>query len=133
MKIQEAILKVTFVFFLLLNVKLSLATVINIPADFITIQEGIDNSTNGDTVLVHPGTYVENLTISGKNIVLASLYFIMGDTSYISQTIIDGSYSGNTIRLLSNSSSLIEGLTIINGGVVNMYISVYGGNIYCNG
>jgi hypothetical protein len=37
------------------------ATIINIPADYPTIQQGIDASTDGDTVLVQPGMYVENI------------------------------------------------------------------------
>ena len=47
------------------------ATTINIPADYSTIQEGINASVDGDTVLVAQGTYSENLILE-KEIVLAS-------------------------------------------------------------
>ena len=47
------------------------ATIINVPSDFSTIQEGIDASVDGDTVLVAQGNYVENLVLE-KEIVLAS-------------------------------------------------------------
>ena len=47
------------------------ATTINIPSDYETIQEGIDASVDGDTVLIAQGTYTENLIIE-KEIVLAS-------------------------------------------------------------
>ena len=47
------------------------STTINIPADFSTIQEGIDASVEGDTVLIAQGIYYENLILE-KSIVLAS-------------------------------------------------------------
>ena len=62
----------------------ALATIINVPADQSTIQAAIDASFNGDTVLVQPGTYVENISYYNKDIVLGSLFLTTGDTSYIS-------------------------------------------------
>ena len=70
------------------------SSTINVPQDLTTIQTAIDNSNNGDTVLVSPGTYFENINFNGKNIVLGSSFLTTGDTSYISQTIIDGSQQG---------------------------------------
>ena len=66
------------------------ARIINIPADYLTIQTGIDASINGDTVLVQPGTYIENVNFNGQNIALASMFITTRDTAYISSTIIDG-------------------------------------------
>src|SRR3972149_11414722 len=40
------------------------AVTIHVPADQPTIQAGIVAAANGDTVLVSPGTYTENLTVS---------------------------------------------------------------------
>ncbi len=48
------------------------ATIINIPDDYSTIQAGIDASSDGDSVLVQPGGYYENLTIEEKNITIFS-------------------------------------------------------------
>jgi len=48
------------------------ALIIHIPADYPTIQQGIDAAANGDTVLVAPGEYEENPVIVDKNILLTS-------------------------------------------------------------
>ncbi len=74
-----------FLFFSLLS-----ATIINIPTDYSTIQDGINASVDGDTVLVADGTYYENLSIA-KDITLASHFIIDGDYSHRDATIIDGS------------------------------------------
>ncbi len=67
--------------------------------NFTTIQAGIDYCTNGDTLLVYPGTYYENLVIIEKYMTIGSLYLTTGDESYISQTIIDGFQNGCVIRI----------------------------------
>ena len=71
------------------------ATTINIPSDYTTIQEGIDASVDGDTVLIAEGTYYENLILE-KEIVLAShaIYDDLDsdwlDNWYIQETVISG-------------------------------------------
>jgi hypothetical protein len=106
----------------------SSATVINIPADWPTIQQGIDASSDGDTVLVQPGTYYENINFNGHNIVLGSLFLTTGDTSYIDQTVIDGDSAGTVVVFENGESatSVLTGFTVQNGYSYN------GGGIYCN-
>jgi hypothetical protein len=103
------------------------ATIINIPDDYSTIRAGIDASSDGDTVLVQPGIYYENLNFNGHNIVLGSLFLTTGDTSFIAQTIIDGDSSGSVVIFTNNedSSAVFTGLKIQHG------YSNLGGGIYC--
>jgi len=104
------------------------STIINIPGDYPTIQQGIDHGQDGDTVLVQPDIYFENLNFNGDNVVLASLFLTTGDTAYVSTTIIDGVLGGSVIRLYSqeDSTAQVVGFTIQNG---RSYYN--GGGIYC--
>jgi len=111
----------------LLPYGLALSTVINVPGDQPTIQQGIDASVDGDTVLVQPGTYVENINFNGHNIVLGSLFLTTGDTSFISTTIINGDSAGSVVTFENSEDSAagITGFTITNGHSDN------GGGIKC--
>jgi len=108
--------KLYFFPIILLVIGYSHAAIINVPADQPTIQAAIDAAVNGDTILVQPGIYVENINYNGKNISVASLFLITQDTAYISQTIINGGGYG-TVRFTSGSDStaLLCGFTITNG------------------
>jgi len=94
-----------------------LANVINVPDDYGSIQEGVNASSYGDTVLVQPGMYVENINFNGHSIVLGSLFLTTGDTSYISQTVIDGDSAGTVIVFDSgeDSAASLIGFYICNG------------------
>ena len=118
MKIRNFLIIAIVALLLALSVS---ATIINIPDDYATIQAGIDASSDGDTVLVQPGTYAENLNIDNRSIKLASLFYTTGDTSYISSTIIDGDSSGSVIRIDSALAvtSAVIGFTIQNGYEAN--------------
>jgi len=78
-----------------------------VPDDYPTIQEGIDAANPGDTVMVEPGTYVENITISKDGIMLQG--------SGADVTIIDGGNSGSVIKMSGVSDVTISGFTITNG------------------
>jgi len=100
---------------------------IHVPGDYLTIQEAINFSVDGDTVEAHHGTYIENINFNGHSIILASLFLAFGDTSAISATIIDGSFSGSAVTFENgeDSTAMITGFTIRNG------LAASGGGIYC--
>jgi hypothetical protein len=94
---------------------------------FRTIQRAIAISGDGDTLLVGPGMYQENITFSGKSVVLGSHYLVTSDTNYISSTMIDGGHAGPAVTFSGgeDSTSLLVGFTIRNG------LSDFGGGICC--
>ena len=84
--------------------------VINVPADQPSIQAGIQAAANGDTVLVAPGTYPENINFLGKSITVAS-------SGGPAVTIIDGGRAGSvvTFKTGESASAVLKGFTIQNG------------------
>jgi PKD repeat protein len=88
--------------------------------DFSEIQTTIDVAGDGDTLLIHPGTYYETLIIDHKNLHLMSLYGTTQDTTYIYTTIIDGNHQSNVVYSFYPSEGIkLTGLTVTGG--------------YCNG
>ena len=117
------------------------ATMINVPDDYLTIQQGIDASADGDTVLVADGQYYERISFYGKAIFLTSEFMFEGDTLHIQNTVIDADTSeigvadtGSVVCIVNgeDSTSIIQGFTIQNG--IGTSVSIYhrmGGGIYC--
>ena len=96
--------------------------IIQVPADYPTIQSGIDRAEPGDTVLVAEGIYFENINFMGKAITLASDFLVDGDTSHIFRTIINASrysdpVSASVVTLDSgeDTTSVLCGFTIRGG------------------
>ncbi|MHC4944932.1 MAG: right-handed parallel beta-helix repeat-containing protein, partial [Planctomycetota bacterium] len=108
------------------------AETINVPDDYPTIQQAIDAAANGDTVLVGPGTYVENIDFLGKAI------HVLGDEGSM-KTIIDGNKAGSVVTFEQgeDEQSILSGFTISNGSgtvvTIGAFSYVYGAGIYCNG
>ncbi len=106
---------------------------INGTGNYTSIQEGIENSSSGDTVLVHPGTYYENINYNGKNITVASLYINTQIDSFVKNTIIDGNQNGSVVTFESgeDTSAVLCGFTLQNGsGTYNLH-NIRGGGIFC--
>jgi hypothetical protein len=98
------------------------AQIIHIPDDYSAIQQGIDASATGDTVLVAQGEYFENINFKGRNIAVCSNYVFSGDTQDIENTIINGSNpvdpdTASCVLIVSgeNSSAVLQGFTLTGG------------------
>lgn len=98
---------------------------ITVPADQPTIQSAINAAVSGDTVLVSPGTYTENLDFQGKAITVTS-------ASGPSVTIIDGGAKGPVVSFHSGElrSSVLSGFTLRNGGGEPTPTLAGGGGVY---
>src|SRR5579859_268014 len=85
---------------------------------YTTIQSGINAAVNGDTVLVAPGTYNENINFNGKAITVIS---VQGAVNTIIQG--DGTMPVVMFDTSENRNSVLNGFTI--QGVSNPTPSQY--------
>jgi hypothetical protein len=85
---------------------------------FATIQKGIDAASQGDTVIVSPGTYVEGVRFKGKNLVLRSTNPL--DPDVVSQTVIHGNGAQIVVQFDGSESAAcrLEGFTLTRGSVI---------------
>ncbi len=98
-----------------------LAATICVPADEDTIQEAIEASNDGDTVLVAPGIYAGGINFYGRAITLRA------STPYPHLHIIDCAQSfGIILEQILSPETMIRGFTLINAR------STDGAAIYCN-
>jgi hypothetical protein len=79
-----------------------------VPQDFPSIQLAIDAASSLDTVLVGPGTYLENLDLRSKWLAIIG-------SGGADQTIVDGQQRDRVVRMEGGGGGIIQGLTIRNG------------------
>jgi hypothetical protein len=115
------------------------AKINRVPADFVNIQSAVNASSNGDTVVVYPGTYYENVILRGKKIVLTSRFYETSDVHFISSTIINGSQplSADTASCVlvingEDSTMILQGFTIT-GGKGTAWLDEHGAGKYREG
>ena len=118
---------------LILYCNIASGATINVPAQYATIQAGIDAAADGDTVLVADGVYSGegnyNIDFKGKAIALKS-------QNGPSDCIIDPQQQGQGIFFRNNegADTQLDGFTIRNArGDVPTIGVVNGGGIYCEG
>jgi hypothetical protein len=94
------------------------------PSDRLTIQSAINDAIDGDTVLVAPGTYPENIDFKGKAITVTS-------ESGPRVTIIDGGHVFAVVSFHSGEGrdSVINGFTLQNGRDPAFSLGSVGGGI----
>jgi len=118
---------ITFIVCLVVPIPAFSSTIV-VPDDYATIQAAIDQSANGDTIIVKPGVYVENIDFIGKAITLESE---MGAVV----TKIDGNQTGSVVVFQKgeNVDSILDGFTLTNGNgtLIPPSLSEYGGGICC--
>lgn len=99
----------------------ALSTSIYVPDDHATIQAAINATVEGDTVIVRPGTYAENITCA-KDILVRS----EGGPRV---TVIDGGQIGTVLEFNNPAlvNAVLDGFTITNGS------ASAGGGLLCMG
>lgn len=107
--------------YLFLPLMLNPAT-IEVPADCQSIQAAINRAKNGDTVLVAPGIYKENIDFKGKNITVTSHFALNNDAKFIKETIIHGGsplnpMEASCVRFVSREGpgAVLQGFTLTGG------------------
>lgn len=101
--------RLLIVLFCLSFASLALATVINVPADYTTIQGAVNAALYGDTILVAPGTYYENVMMTSGTADNLKLF-----GSGWENTTVDGGGLGNVIYAYQVQNIHIEGFTVRN-------------------
>ncbi|MBX7047278.1 MAG: T9SS type A sorting domain-containing protein [Ignavibacteria bacterium] len=132
--------KILLIIFLAALIPSLNAAIKNVPSQYSTIQAAINAAVYGDTVLVQPGTYFENIHLKGKNIIVTSTFYQTQNVSIISSTIINGSTPANTdsascVRIVSNnddSIAVLQGFTLT-GGTGTLWQDEHGAGRYCEG
>ena len=85
---------------------------------YVYIQDAINEASDGDEIVVYPGTYYESVDFGGKAITLSSAE--PNDLDVIKSTIIDGNGAANVVE--TDSNAILKGLTIT-GGQRGVYCS----------
>ncbi len=106
----------------LLPVLPAAAVIRHVPAQYATIQAAVNAAAAGDTVLVAPGTYYENVRFRGRQILLASRFILSGAPADIAATIINGSRpahadTASCVLFIDreDSRSVLAGFTLTGG------------------
>jgi len=103
---------------------------LHVPSEYATIQSAIDEAFGGDTIIVEPGTYNENINFKGKNVNLTAID--SNDPDVVATTIIHGGSKTSVVTFsgIEESTCSIQGFTI-KGGYAQE--PAHGGGVRGNG
>jgi len=90
--------------------------------NYTKIQDALDNASDGDTVFVYNGTYVENLIVD------KSINLVGEDKN---TTVIDGNKTGDVVNIVANQV-IVSGFTICRGGRYGVHLDESGNIIIEN-
>jgi len=118
----------------------ALGNILYVPEEYPTIQRAIDESLDGDVVLVSDGIYYECIQFYGKRITVASYIWLDGEEGHVSKTIICGPRTDKpenrslvTFTGGENNESVLMGFTLRGGLGTFLFDGVVkaGGAILC--
>ncbi|HET7421267.1 MAG TPA: right-handed parallel beta-helix repeat-containing protein [Candidatus Dormibacteraeota bacterium] len=103
------------------------SSVLTVPGNFPTIQAAINAAASGDTVMVDPGTYFENIDFMGKLITVQS-------SQGPGVTTIDGGNAAPVVNFSNaeTSGAVLQGFTLQHGNGTAAF-SYEGGGVHING
>ena len=92
-------------------------SIIRVTEDFLSIQSAIESASDGDIILVDPGTYLGQINFLDKNVTLASLIYSGYDQNDLAKTILDGNGQGPIVTFNDgqDQSAILLGFIIKNG------------------
>ncbi len=90
---------------------------------YTSIQTAIDNSSNGDIVLVYPGEYFEALNTNGRSISIQSTYPLTQSEETIDNTIIHASVPFSCLEVKWGETVTINGFTMMNNYPLNLAVN----------
>ena len=92
-------------------------SILRVTEDFLSIQSAIESASDGDIILVDPGTYLGQINFLDKNITLASLIYSGYDQNELAKTILDGNGQGPVVTFNDgqDQSAILLGFIIKNG------------------
>ena len=115
--------RISFVLFMSLFCAVSAAdaATIYVPDDYASIQEAIDASADGDTIIVRPGRFYETIDFKGKAVTLTS-------EKGPEATVIDAAGLDSVVLCMSGEGrdTVLDGFTLTHGNMAG-----HGGGVYC--